>query len=195
MWNPSSIKRQWNLIPTTWGIKTIILPTINGGVRISKGKFPPINNVNVGTIQKDQHNTSKSVSEGFVDIPITCELESPRNSIGSSEPTTLLLEKDIGLFRIRPKYLRNLRPLSINPLRSKLNRIKLCSSLNQVKSKARYGNGKLQLTKKNTHTSQDNDLKDSASIKFTEEVEAIMDTSSKLEIHFKGGREAISKSI
>ncbi|KAK8484148.1 hypothetical protein V6N13_039934 [Hibiscus sabdariffa] len=68
--------------------------------------FPPIINVNVGTIQKDQHNTSKSVLEGFVDIPITFELESPRNSIGSSEPTTHLLEKDIGSLESDPSISR-----------------------------------------------------------------------------------------
>ncbi|KAK8690914.1 hypothetical protein V6N13_074439 [Hibiscus sabdariffa] len=86
-------------------------------------------NMRMRPIQKDLRNTSKSVSEGFIDIHITFESESPRNSNGSSEPTAFHLEKDNGLCRIRPKYLKNSRPLSINPFKSKLNRMQLWSSL------------------------------------------------------------------
>ncbi|KAK8600281.1 hypothetical protein V6N13_059906 [Hibiscus sabdariffa] len=148
----------------------------------------------MGPFQNEQNSNPKAAPEEYVDIPITFESESPRTSSRSSEPIAPILEKDTKLFRIRPKYLRISRLLSFNSISPKFNKTHLWTSLKQDPSKQKSESYKgRSLIIEVPHKQQVDDRNDSCPDKIIEEAVAILDTSSKLEICFKCGKEAISE--
>ncbi|KAK9021600.1 hypothetical protein V6N11_011581 [Hibiscus sabdariffa] len=172
----------------------------NQGDGDESGKFEANNlvenNLEVGLAQSGQSQVQIGDSEGLVDIPIAQQSGSSKFSDESSEAHLPLLDKESGLFKVRPKYLRSARNSSKLSFRSKVDKALWWASPNftPVPSKQKRDKGKSS-SSMSVSVALDRPSSRSNQEDYNEEIQAILETCKALEIRFKGGDEAVSKRI
>ncbi|KAK9024606.1 hypothetical protein V6N11_004764 [Hibiscus sabdariffa] len=131
----------------------------------------------------------------LVDTPIVQQMDPSWLSSGSSETHVPLLDEETCLFKIRPKYLRSCKNLSLTSLRSKVEKIQMWASINNGSGlKHKKSKGKIPLSR-SPKEKQAGYASGQRELEVKEEIQKVMETSKALEIQFKGGEEVVSKRI
>ncbi|KAK8526154.1 hypothetical protein V6N13_017212 [Hibiscus sabdariffa] len=167
---------------------------INEGTKVDMHRTKE--NYNMGPGQETLPDNIHNASDDLIDIPILSDSVSSLNSPETSEPNVPILDKDTGLFKIRPNYLRKSSLKSLNYFPSKLISSQLWASPKFEPSITDNGNHKDKVqSSDNISDIQNGEYRGLPLGKDFDEADAILETSSKLEIKFRGGREAISKKL
>ncbi|KAK9021623.1 hypothetical protein V6N11_011603 [Hibiscus sabdariffa] len=168
------------------------LPVTELGRGTQKANNLVENNLEVGLAQSGQSQVQIGDSEGLVDIPIAQQSGSSKFSDESSEAHLPLLDKESGLFKVRPKYLRSARNSSKLSFRSKVDKALWWASPNftTVPSKQKRDKGKSS-SSMSVSVALDRPSSRSNQEDYNEEIQAILETCKALEIRFKGGDEAV----
>ncbi|KAK8544853.1 hypothetical protein V6N13_003413 [Hibiscus sabdariffa] len=78
-------------------------------------------------------------NDSLIEVLIRCDLETSKDSSGSSKPRALTLDKETGLFSIKSKGIKNISVWNTNLSRPKLDRLQAKSSRNNIPNKSRLG--------------------------------------------------------
>ncbi|KAK8533846.1 hypothetical protein V6N13_028464 [Hibiscus sabdariffa] len=78
-------------------------------------------------------------NDSMIEVPIRCDLETSKDSSGSSEPCASTLDKETGLFSIKPKGIKNISVWNTNLSRPNLDRLHAKPSRNNILNKSRLG--------------------------------------------------------
>ncbi|KAK8593257.1 hypothetical protein V6N12_045340 [Hibiscus sabdariffa] len=90
-------------------------------------------------VPKTLENEANEFPAGDRDTRDRCDLETSKDSSGSSEPRAPTLDKETGLFSIKPKGIKNISVWNTNLSRPKLDRLHAKSSRNNIPNKSRLG--------------------------------------------------------
>ncbi|KAK8672617.1 hypothetical protein V6N13_110982 [Hibiscus sabdariffa] len=193
----SDIKAAELQVPNSFdNLSNVKLANTESGRRIQKSIPSVVDNSEAGLIQNGQSHVVLGGSEGLVEIPIGQQSDSSKYSTESSEVQAPLLDKETGLFKVRPKYLRSCRNISAHSLRSKVDKIQLWATpyVAPIPSKQKRSKSNSSKTR-SLCEKHDSSFSRSHQVEEGEEIQAIVETSKALEIRFKGGEEAVSKRL